>query len=174
MATKFRRRSRRWSGWRLDANHVVCYEPDAGVLFCESAVRGYRQLAMHARAQMHPNTTIARLEVATNERVVATAATGEHYEARHAIVCAAKSSSALLHELGIDIPVIRLRKTFAWFDSDPIRFGKQAFPGFSMSSEVGQFYGFPDVEGAGLKIGRHDGGQRLRVANTSHPRIWSR
>lgn len=152
--------SKRWPAWRLDAHQVVCHEPDAGVLFCEEAVRGYRRLATQAGAVLHPHTTITHIE-ADDTRVIAVTSQDERYEARHAIVCAARSSHALLRELGIAIPVTRLRKTFAWFDAEPSRFGQTAFPGFSMSSEVGQFYGFPDLENAGLKVGRHDGGQIL-------------
>lgn len=152
--------SKRWPAWRLDAHQVVCHEPDAGVLFCEEAVRGYRRLATQAGAVVRPHTTIAHIE-ADDTHVVAVTSQGERYDARHAIVCAARSSHALLRELGIVTPVTRLRKTFAWFDADSSRFGQTAFPGFSMSSELGQFYGFPDLENAGLKVGRHDGGQIL-------------
>lgn len=149
---------RRWPAWELASNHYGCFEPNAGVLLCEQAVRSYRALATSHGAQIRPNTAIAGIEPLA-DGCVATTTEGERFYGRHAIVCAGKWTASLLGQVGVTLPVRRLRKVFAWFESDSRLFSPAAFPGFSVNSDIGQFYGFPDIDGSGLKVGRHDGGQ---------------
>lgn len=155
--------SARWPAWRLGANRIVNFEPNGGVLYCERAVRAYREQALAHGATLRTHTRIARLEWRGPEQVEAITDSGEIVTARALIVCAGKSTQPLLAALGYDVPVARVRKTFAWFESASDLFTPERFPGFAVSTENGMYYGFPDLDGNGLKLGRHDGGQPVDV-----------
>lgn len=151
--------SRRWPAWRLPAEYLVAFEADAGVLFCEEAVRSYRRLAIELGATLAADTPVSRIEVQGDSGVSVVTARGERFTGRDLIVCAGKHTPALLEPFGVRLPVTRVRKTFAWFDGSPNLFAPGPMSGFAFASETGQYYGFPDLDGAGLKLGRHDGGQ---------------
>ncbi|RAS20435.1 N-methyl-L-tryptophan oxidase [Paraburkholderia bryophila] len=151
--------SRRWPAWRLSKEQIVSFEPDAGVLYCEQAVKSYRHLASSLGATLRTNTLVTGIELHGQGGVSVVTDKGERFGGRDLIVCAGKWSRTLLEPLGIRIPVTRVRKTFAWFDVAPSLFEPNVFPGFTIASEMGQYYGFPSLDGAGLKVGRHDGGQ---------------
>lgn len=91
---------------------------------------------------------------------VAVCADGRCFRAERVLVSAGQHLAPLLAKLAIELPLTRVRKTFAWFKADE-RYGVERFPGFSLTDELGVYYGFPDIDGAGFKIGRHDGGQLL-------------
>lgn len=160
--------TRRWPAWQLDSDHYGYFEPTAGVLLCERAVRTYRTLATSHGARVQPNTAITGIEPLA-DGCVATTTEGERFYGRRAIVCAGKWSAALLARWDVTLPVRRLRKVFAWFEPDSHLFSPEAFPGFTISSEMGQFYGFPDLDGGGLKVGRHDGGQQVAANDALAP-----
>ena len=80
------------------------------------------------------------------------------FTGRHVIVCAGKSTRALVAPLGVDLPVTRVRKAYGWFDAAPGLFGPEVFPGFMVFTGLGMHYGFANLEGRGVKAGRHDGG----------------
>lgn len=149
----------RWPAWQLSGEQIVSFEPDAGVLYCEQAVRSYRYLASTLGATLRTNTPVTGIELHGQSGVSVITDQGERLTGRDLIVCAGKWSGALLQPLGTRIPVTRVRKTFAWFDVAPNLFEPAVFPGFAIASDSGQYYGFPDLDGAGLKVGRHDGGQ---------------
>jgi N-methyl-L-tryptophan oxidase len=149
----------RWPAWRLSRDESVSFEPNAGVLYCEQAVRTYRSLAERLGATLRTNTFVKRIELQGETGAVVTTDKGERFTGRHLIVCAGKWTKALLERCDIRIPVTRVRKTFAWFEAPETLFEPAAFPGFAVASEFGQYYGFPDLDGSGLKLGRHDGGQ---------------
>jgi N-methyl-L-tryptophan oxidase len=150
---------RRWPAWRLSAQEGVSFEPDAGVLYCEQAIRSYRDLAIALGAALRTNTLVTGIELQAQSGVNVVTDTGERFSGRHLIVCAGKWTAALLRSFGAPLPVTRVRKTFAWFDAPPGLFAPEVFPGFAIASELGQYYGFPNLDGSGLKVGRHDGGQ---------------
>jgi N-methyl-L-tryptophan oxidase len=151
--------SKRWPAWQLSAAQVVCFEPDAGVLFCERAISSYRELATALGATLLPDTRVARIDVHGQSSVSVVTDKGERFSGRDLVVCAGKRTRQLLAPLGVDLPVRRVRKCFAWFESGQKVFTPDVFAGFIAESAVGHFYGFPDLDGSGLKIGRHDAGQ---------------
>lgn len=67
----------------------------------------------------------------------------------------------ILAMLDLNLPLEPIRKTFAWFDANEKLYNHNDFPAFTFDTSVGTYYGFPSINGSGLKIGRHDGGQRI-------------
>ncbi|QGZ66510.1 N-methyl-L-tryptophan oxidase [Paraburkholderia acidisoli] len=155
--------SARWPAWRLGAQHIVNFEPNGGVLYCERAIRAYRELALAHGATLRTHTRVARLQWHGAEQVEAVTARGETFAARALIVCAGKATQPLLAALDCALPVARVRKTFAWFEAPGGVFLPERFPGFAVATAHGTYYGFPDLDGSGLKVGRHDGGEPVAV-----------
>ncbi|QGZ59560.1 N-methyl-L-tryptophan oxidase [Paraburkholderia acidiphila] len=149
----------RWPAWRLKPEQIASFEPGAGVLYCERAISAYREIAVALGATLGTTMRVTRIECHGRESVNVWTGTHEKFTARDLIVCAGKSTRDLLAPLGLEVPVTRVRKSFAWFEGEPGLFAPERFPGFSVASEVGTFYGFPDLDGSGLKLGRHDGGE---------------
>lgn len=143
----------------LVGEQIVSFEPDAGVLYCEQAVTSYRYLASQHGASLRTNTLVTSIELQGQGGVTVITDKGERFCGRDLIVCAGKWTKALLQSVGTSIPVTRVRKTFAWFEVASNLFEPDVFPGFAIASAMGQYYGFPNLDGSGLKVGRHDGGQ---------------
>jgi N-methyl-L-tryptophan oxidase len=62
-----------------------------------------------------------------------------------------------------------VRKVFAWFQADGRYSTKNRFPAFTGEMADGsQYYGFPAEDNA-LKIGKHNGGQRINEASERVP-----
>lgn len=162
--------SKRWPGWRLDASLVGAFEPRAGVLRVERIVDCWRR-----RVEANPNIALT-----TDAQVVelsplaaggfeAVCADGRRFGGERVLVAAGQHLAPLLSTLDISLPLTRVRKTFAWFEADA-RYHPERFPGFSLiDSELGDYYGFPDIDGAGFKIGRHDAGQPLEPGEPMAP-----
>lgn len=63
--------------------------------------------------------------------------------------------------MDLELPLEPIRKTFAWFEANEKLYGQQNFPAFSFETPQGFYFGFPRIDGAGLKVGRHDGGEKV-------------
>ncbi|RFU45067.1 N-methyl-L-tryptophan oxidase [Paraburkholderia sp. DHOC27] len=161
LALDAREAMNRWPAWQLSREQAVSFEPNAGVLYCEHAVRSYRKLAVGLGATLRTHTQVTGIELQGERGVSIVTDQGQRFSGQHLIVCAGKWTGALLERFGVRLPVTRMRKTFAWFDVPADLFAAEAFPGFAVSSEMGQYYGFPNLDGSGLKVGRHDGGQAV-------------
>ncbi|NJP38450.1 N-methyl-L-tryptophan oxidase [Alkalicoccus luteus] len=149
----------RWKGLALPADYAGCYEPEAGVLYAEKALRVYRREALAAGAKLYTHTTVQSVEPSADFVTVVTdhgSCTGKHL-----IVSAGARSGAVLKQLGLRIPLQPIRKTFSWYEADEARYSAHVFPGFAMETADGTFYGFSSVDEAGIKLGRHDGGEAV-------------
>ncbi|XAW87789.1 N-methyl-L-tryptophan oxidase [Vibrio sp. CDRSL-10 TSBA] len=127
-------------------------------LRCEDCIAAYRDLALAHGAELltyHPLQDIK----ATDEGV--TLYSGDKViEADKVIVSAGAWATKLIAKLDFALPMQPNRKTFAWFEAEEAVYGQDVFPAFSFDSPQGIYYGFPSIDGAGLKMGRHDGGER--------------
>lgn len=145
-----------WPGISLPKGYVGCFESDSGVLKSEECIRAYRELLEHHQVTILTNTSVQDLSIDSAGVTVQTA--GESYKGRSLIVTAGAWSSKLLPLMNIHPPLVTKRKTFAWFEADDFLFGEEQFPAFTFETSLGHYYGFPSMGGAGLKVGRHDGG----------------
>ncbi|MGG1312522.1 N-methyl-L-tryptophan oxidase [Cohnella laeviribosi] len=145
---------RRWPGIRLPDAYEGMYEPDAGYLYSEKCVAAYKRLALAEGAKLLPNAPVLRVEAA--EAGVTAHTPQGAYSADRAILSAGAWFAAL--EPFVALPIRPVRKAVGWFASREPLFEAGSFPGFTLASPLGGFYGFPSIGGAGLKIGRHDAG----------------
>lgn len=156
--------SKRWPGITLPKEFIGCFEPTSGVLKCEECIEAYQELAEQNGATLVTNSKVKDLSVHGNKVTVQT--DNQTFTADSLVVSAGAWSGSLLSKLDLNLPLTPVRKTFAWFDADEDLYNDKDFPAFSFESPQGLFYGFPSIDGAGLKVGRHDGGVAINPDET--------
>ncbi|MFG0886769.1 N-methyl-L-tryptophan oxidase [Vibrio sp. CJQ_6] len=147
----------RFPGITLPDNYIGCFESTSGVLRCEDCISAYRQLALAHGAELLTYHPLDEIDVQDHG---VTLRSGETViVADKVIVSAGAWATKLMSALDFTLPMQPNRKTFAWFEADEALYGEGLFPAFSFDSPQGMYYGFPSIDGAGLKVGRHDGGE---------------
>jgi sarcosine oxidase/N-methyl-L-tryptophan oxidase len=109
----------------------------------EEAVRAYRELAICNGATLFTNRTVKEIITDQNKATVNTA--HETITGGKLIFTAGKGTNQVLSLINEELPLTPTRKTFSWFD------------------------GGEEIEGAGVKIGRHDGGQPINAEMPLEP-----
>lgn len=151
--------NKRWPGVSLPGDYIGCFEPASGVLKCEECIEAYRELAEQHGASILTNSKVEEISIHDKE---VTIKTGEQtFYADALVVSAGAWSGSLLSMLDLHLPLAPVRKTFAWFNADENLYNHNDFPAFSFETSQGIYYGFPSINGSGLKIGRHDGGEKI-------------
>lgn len=151
--------NKRWPGINLPDNYIGCFEPTSGVLKCGECIGAYRELAEQHGATILTNSKVKEL-VVHDERVTVKTE-DQTFSADALVVSAGAWSGNLLSALDLNLPLNPVRKTFAWFNASEDLYNYKQFPAFAFETSQGQYYGFPSIDGAGLKVGRHDGGETI-------------
>lgn len=146
----------RWPGTTLPVDNIGCYEPDAGVLFGENCIRTFRRLALENGAELMTDSPVMKIDVEADSAEVATK--NGIFTSEKLIITAGAWNSRILSDLKLKIAIQPSRRVIGWFDSDDRLYASDVFPGFICDLPDGIFYGFPSIDGAGLKIGRFDNG----------------
>ncbi|MDU0201811.1 MULTISPECIES: N-methyl-L-tryptophan oxidase [Paenibacillus] len=145
---------RRWAGITLPESYEAMYEPNAGYLFSEQCIAAYRKLALAEGAMLLPYNPVQHIQ-ADGAGVRVRTRAGE-FSADQLIITAGAWFKHL--EPFITLPIRSVRKTVGWFRTNASFYDAGTFPGFTLETKEGGYYGFPNINGAGIKIGRHDGG----------------
>ncbi len=151
--------NKRWPGINLPNKYIGCFEPTSGVLKCEECIGAYRELAERHGATILTYSKVKELLV--HDKRVTIKTEDQTFSANALVVSAGAWSGSLLSMLDLNLPLNPVRKTFAWFDVNEDLYNHKDFPAFSFETSQGQYYGFPSIEGSGLKVGRHDGGETI-------------
>ncbi|MBU7595196.1 N-methyl-L-tryptophan oxidase [Metabacillus halosaccharovorans] len=149
----------RWSGITLPNDFIGCFEPTSGVLKCEESIKAYQMLAEMNGATILSNSRVKEIHI--QEEKVTIKTSDKTFCSDSLVVAAGAWSGHLLSMLDLNLPLTPVRKTFAWFDVNEKIYNSNDFPAFAFETSQGLYYGFPSVDGAGLKVGRHDGGERI-------------
>lgn len=150
----------RANDWRAVVEH------DAGYLEVESCVEAHLQCASresatlkHGRAVHSWRVEGRGVEVVTDEGVE---------RAARLVIAAGPWSARLLGETGTDLRI--LRKHQYWFTPATSGYGQQdGFPCFFFETATGYYYGFPAIDGQGVKVARHSGGEAIESPTATHP-----
>ncbi|OIK13137.1 N-methyltryptophan oxidase [Bacillus sp. MUM 116] len=151
--------NKRWPGITLPNEYIGCFEPTSGVLKCEDCIAAYRELAEQHGTSILSHSRVKEISVHDNGVTIKTDHQTLYSDAL--VVSAGAWSGSLLSMLGLNLPLQPTRKTFAWFDANDDFFHHNDFPAFSFETAQGLYYGFPSIHGSGLKVGRHDGGEKI-------------
>ncbi|TVY04255.1 N-methyl-L-tryptophan oxidase [Cohnella terricola] len=145
---------KRWKGIRTPDTFRALYEPDAGYLYSEKCIAAYRQQALNAGATLLTNCFVT--EVKADQTSVTVRTKDDVFVAGQVLLSAGAWFKTL--EPFVHLPIRAVRKTVGWFEPSGAAFDAGIFPGFSLITRNGGYYGFPSIDGAGVKIGRHDTG----------------
>lgn len=151
--------NQRWSGIKVPENYYGCFEPTSGVLFSANCIRAYREGALKHGATLVSHSPVTNIEIEDDSVTVHTAK--ETYIGKKLILSAGAWNGPLLSKLGIDVKLQPLRQTHGFFDADPELYNADTFPIYLTQTDTGTYYGFPRIDGSGMKAGRHDIGQEL-------------
>lgn len=155
----------RWAGLRGEDRWIAVLEPNAGFLRVENCVRRQLELAKAAGAELlHETTVIAWTNDGSGVRV--STEHGEHRAAK-VVIAGGPWSGTLASQCGLPLKV--LRKHQYWYRPQSHGYDlNDDFPCFFHETPAGCFYGFPSMNGTGLKVARHSGGTVIDGPTETH------
>jgi monomeric sarcosine oxidase len=147
---------KRYPAFHPAEDYVGCLETNAGWLNVDRSIEQMHRLSRGFGAKLVMDCEVAGWHSDGGWAVVRTK-DGE-YAAQKLIIAGGAWAGQILHDLALPLKVIR--KTFAWFDPlVPEHFAEGAIPVFSFPPR--SFYGFPNIDGHGVKVAEHLGSHDL-------------
>ena len=143
----------RWPGLSIPNELVGVFERRAGYLLVEECVKTYVELAIHAGAELRCPVEVQGWDVGDSIQV----RTGEGLiQTDRLIVAAGAWAGQLLSDLSVPLKV--LRTSLFWYSADSDSYSTNSgFPTFFFDLPEGMFYGFPQLDGRGVKVAEHVG-----------------
>ena len=143
--------NRRFPGYRLPEDMRAIHQPDAGYLRCEAATSAHAAAARDLGAEIVTGVRVRGWERGPGGVRVETEE--GRFDTRKLVITAGPWVGELLPNLR---PVCQpVRQVMLWTDPlDPPAFEPERFPVFVLEGPFGNFYGFPDNQGEGFKIGK--------------------
>ncbi|KGR81701.1 N-methyl-L-tryptophan oxidase [Lysinibacillus odysseyi] len=148
----------RWPGISLPDNMIAAFEPTSGILKVEKCVEAYKTRAIELGASFYFNEPVRQIITGDSVTVITDTHT---FTAEQCVISSGAWTKQLLESIDVPLPLSPIRKTFAWYEADEQLYGDLAFPAFAFELRDACYYGFPSIDGAGYKIGRHDGGEPI-------------
>lgn len=144
---------KRWSGIQIPENYYGCFDPEAGFLFSEASILTYKEQAIAQGVDVIEHEAV--MDIVFLEDSVQVMTTQQMFSSAKIIVTAGAWIPKLLDSL--ELPIQPIRKTIGWFQPKDNQLYSKDFPCFIFDTEVnGHYYGFPDFDGSGVKLGRMD------------------
>lgn len=140
--------SRRFPTFAPPNSEPVLYQPDAGIVAADLAVRAMVQLAVDAGVELREQTPV--IELGTDRNRAEARTDGESVRARTIVVTAGAWATRLLRGVEIELPVQVSRQTVAYFRADT----EVPHPIAVDWSDSTVFYTLPSP-GTGIKVGEH-------------------
>jgi sarcosine oxidase len=147
---------RQFPGFKPADNMVAVWEPRAGILFPDLAIKTHLELAARHGADLRFNAQVLEWQPQNDGVLVRTGS--DTYHAKQLLLSVGAWTSSLLGDL--DLPLTVERQVMCWFEPSlqADMFQPQHCPIFICEHEPRRFfYGFPDI-GDGVKIGVHHEG----------------
>jgi len=152
----------RYPAFDLPADWDVIFQPDAGALLPEKAIRLFVAAAKVHGAQVRTNTRVICVEPMA-DRVLVVLEGGERIEAGSAVVAAGAWIGDLLPEVAANLRLTR--QPLLWFQPpEPALVDPDRMPAFLFQTHADVIYGLPDICGTGIKVASHLSGGDLRSA----------
>lgn len=162
--------NRRFPQFHLDEGSEAIYQAGAGVVFATKAVLALWQQACAAGAETLTGQRIERVEV-KDGLVSLYSASGGRWVAPRLVVAAGGWSRQLLAGLGLDLPLQVTQEQVAYFlPIDEVDHRAGQMPIFIDYHHERPFYGLPQIDIPGVKVGWHHAGPEI---NPDHRLPWS-
>ncbi len=144
--------TRRFPGYQLPRDLQAIFHRQGGYLLSELAVETYAAMAQERGAELHQNERVLAWERHGPELEVET--DGGRYRTARLVITAGPWVGTLVE------PLRRLcqpeRQVLLWTQPfEESLFEPDVFPVFNMETPTGRYYGFPNHEREGFKIGRY-------------------
>jgi len=153
----------RWPGIRGNHDWQAVIEKNAGFLKVEECVQTHLDLARQFGCKLMHNCKVHQWKAGPKGVKVVTDQGSE--QAAHLLVAGGPWTQTLIPELANNLKV--LRKHLYWFQPGRSGFEEtDGFPCFFHETPNGFFYGFPSLNGSGVKVARHSGGQTIDQPDT--------
>jgi N-methyl-L-tryptophan oxidase len=147
----------KWPGIRVPDHFIGCYEPTTGFIYSENAIQAYKELALKNGAEFLPDAPVHSLDWQDGFVDVQTPAGS--FRGEKVIITVGAWAGKLLS--GLNLPLRPVRKVFGWFETPAGLYDAPTFPSFYVDGGDRMYYGFPNANASGLKLGRMDGGQPI-------------
>ena len=147
----------RWPPFRVPDDWRVVFEPRGGYLFVEDSVQAHADVATAHGAILRSGVAVHDWRLVGHDVVVDTDA--GRFAAARLVLCPGPWAGGLLKLP--QVPLTVLRKSLFWYEppADRVaRFGAGGLPCFAFDTPAGFFYGFPRLDGRGVKLAEHTGG----------------
>lgn len=154
----------RWSGIKVPNNYIGCYDPESGFLFSEECILAFKEQSIAQGVTVLENEKVFNISIEEDSAEVTTSS-GVYMSSKLVI-----TAGAWIPELlkGLDLPIQPIRKTIGWFQPMQDQLYNKNFPVFVFDTESdGHYYGFPDFDGSGVKLGRMDEGHNVDPNNVN-------
>ena len=146
----------RWPGYRIPEGYTGLFEEEAGFLMVEEAVRVHIEQAQQAGATFLSDQAVVDWSIDGANVLVRTET--DQFSAARLVITAGSWSADLLGKLGFELRI--LRKALHWYRVAADQYQcSQGAPTFFYDTPDGYFYGFPAIDGRGLKVAQHTGGE---------------
>ncbi|MFC6873357.1 N-methyl-L-tryptophan oxidase [Halobellus marinus] len=142
----------RFPGYGIPEDHRAVYQPESGFLVPEQGIIAHVEAARAAGAEIRAREPVEDFTT-QSDGDIRVSTSRETYEADKLVITAGAWTSEFLPEFGAyAVPV---RQALAWFGtSDPDLFAPDNFPVFVHGTEEDHFYGFPEHDVPGFKLGK--------------------
>ena len=161
----------RWPQFHVDDPLVGLFERQAGYLFVEECIRAHLKLAQQAGAEIRLGSEVTAWQ--PNGQGVSVECGGQRILADRLVIAAGAWSTRVLADLGISLAVTR-QPQFWYAARDNAYHVDHGSPCFLMELPSNIIYGFPQVDGRGVKIAEHSIGDRVddpaELDRELHPR----
>jgi sarcosine oxidase len=155
----------RFPAFALPEDWEVIFQPDAGALLPEKAIRLFVAGAKAHGAIVRLSTRVVAVEP-VGERVQIVLEGGERIEAGSAVISVGAWISDLLPDVAKDLRLTR--QPLMWFQPlNPALVRADRMPAFLFQTRADLIYGLPDVCGTGVKAASHQSGGPLPSAEQS-------
>ncbi len=153
----------RFPAFDLPGDWTVVFQPQAGIVRADAAMRLHMAGARTAGAEVRERTVVEAIEPA-GDGVRVRLADGEVIAAGSAVVTAGPWIGELVPELASALRMTR--QPVGWFAPvRPAETGPDRMPVFVIEDETDAIYGFPDFDGGGVKAASHRLGRSLASAS---------
>jgi sarcosine oxidase len=148
----------RWPVFTLPEDWHAVHEPHGGYLFVEACVRAHAEMARQRGATLEHGVVVHGWHAEGNGIAVET--DRGTFRADRLVLTPGPWAAGLLSLPGVPLAV--LRKSLFWYE--PAEAARPAFaagslPCFAFDAPAGFFYGFPQIDGRGVKVAEHTGGR---------------
>jgi sarcosine oxidase len=147
----------RFPGFRLTDDLVAVFEPNAGALAPGACLDAFLGLATAAGADLHFEEPALSWTASASGVTVTTPKAS--YQAQALVITSGAWTNRLLPDL--HLPLETWRVVNAYFTpATPDYYTPGRCPVYRWQVPEGDYYGFPAMPGEGVKLGRHDTGER--------------